>query len=66
MLFLSLCVQCQTKQKVPKKCIVIKPIISRVLNTRCRVYFVDMQTSKDGEFKFILNYHDHQIKFIQY
>jgi len=65
MLFLSLCVQCQTKQKVPKKGIVIKPIISRELNSRCQVDLVDMQTYKDGEFKFILNYQDHLNKFIQ-
>ncbi|XP_022170651.1 KRAB-A domain-containing protein 2-like [Myzus persicae] len=65
MLFLSLCVQCQTKQKVPKKGIVIKPIISRELNFRCQVDLVDMQTCKDGEFKFILNYQDHLPKCIQ-
>ncbi|XP_060873880.1 KRAB-A domain-containing protein 2-like [Metopolophium dirhodum] len=61
----SLCVQCQTKQKVPKKGIVIKPIISRELNSRCQVAFVDMQTCKDGEFKCILNYQDHLTKCIQ-
>lgn len=62
MLFLSVCVQCQTKQKVPKKGIVIKPNISRELNSRCQVVLVDMQTHKDGEFKFILNYQDHLTK----
>lgn len=64
-LFLSLCVQCQTKQKVPKKGIVIKPIISHELNSCCQVDLVDMQTCKDGEFKFILNYQYHLTKFIQ-
>ncbi|XP_050056256.1 KRAB-A domain-containing protein 2-like [Aphis gossypii] len=64
-LFLSLCVQCQRKQKVPKKGIVVKPIISRELNSRCQVDLVDMQTCKDGEYKFILNYQDHLTKFIQ-
>eukprot|EP00102_Acyrthosiphon_pisum_P013080 XP_008182495.1 PREDICTED: KRAB-A domain-containing protein 2-like [Acyrthosiphon pisum] len=61
----GLCVQCQTKQKVPKKGIVVKPIISRELNSRCQVDLVDMQTFKDGEFKFILNYQDHLTKCIQ-
>lgn len=42
-----------------------KPIISRELNSRCQVDLVDMQTCKDGEFKFILNYQDHLTKFIQ-
>jgi len=60
MLFLSLCNQCRTKQKVPKKI-----IICRELNSRCQVDLVDMQTCKDGEFKFILNYQDHLTKFIQ-
>ncbi|KAL4107766.1 hypothetical protein QTP88_018058 [Uroleucon formosanum] len=64
MLFLSLCVQCQTKQNVSKKGIVIKPIISLELNSRCQVDLVDMQTCKDGEFKFIINYQDHLTKFI--
>ena len=41
-LFLKLCIQCQIKQKVPKKGIVIKPIISRELNSRCQVNLVDM------------------------
>ncbi|XP_060836281.1 KRAB-A domain-containing protein 2-like [Rhopalosiphum padi] len=37
----------------------------RELNSRCQVDLVDMQTCKDGEFKFILNYQDHLTKFIQ-
>jgi hypothetical protein len=63
--FLSLCVQFQTKQKIPKKGIVIKPIISPELNFRCQIHLVDMQTCKDSEFKFILNYQDHLTKFFQ-
>lgn len=65
MLFLSLYVQCWTKQKVTKKSILVKPIISHVLHSGCQVDLVDMQTCKDGEFKFILNYQDHLTKFIQ-
>ncbi|XP_025191778.1 KRAB-A domain-containing protein 2-like [Melanaphis sacchari] len=61
----SLCVQCQRKQKVLRKGIVVKPIISHELNSRCQVDLVDMQTCKDGEYKFILNYQDHLTKFIQ-
>ncbi|XP_025198291.1 KRAB-A domain-containing protein 2-like [Melanaphis sacchari] len=65
MLYLSLCIQCQTKQKAPRKGIVVKPIISSELNSRCQIDLVDMQTCKDGEYKFILNYQDHLTKFIQ-
>lgn len=64
-LFLRLCVQCQRKQKFPRKGIVVKPIISHELNSRCQVDLVDMQTCKDSEYKFILNYQDHLIKCIQ-
>ncbi|XP_060845364.1 KRAB-A domain-containing protein 2-like [Rhopalosiphum padi] len=65
MLYLSLCIQCQTKQKAPRKGIVVKPLISSELNSRCQIDLVDMQTCKDGEYKFILNYQDHLTKFIQ-
>lgn len=64
-LYLSLCIQCQTKQKAPRKGIVVKPIISSELNSRCQINLVDMQTCKDGEYKFILNYQDHLTEFIQ-
>jgi len=53
------------ERKSPEKGIVVKPIISRELNSRCQVDLVDMQTCKDGEYKFILNYQDHQTKCIQ-
>uniref|UniRef100_A0A2S2PCC0 KRAB-A domain-containing protein 2 n=1 Tax=Schizaphis graminum TaxID=13262 RepID=A0A2S2PCC0_SCHGA len=65
MLYLSLCIQCQIKQKAPIKGIVVKPIVSSESNLRCQIDLVDMQTCKDGEYKFILNYQDQLRKFIQ-
>lgn len=35
--FLSLCEECQLKRTRPKKSIVVKPILSKELNSRCQV-----------------------------
>lgn len=64
-LYLSLCIQYQTKQTAPRKCIVVKPLISSELNFRCQIDLVDMQICNYEENKFILNYKDHLTKCLQ-
>ena len=44
MLYLSLCVPCFKKSKVPKKVLVIKPNIFTEMNYRAQVYLIDMQS----------------------
>nr|XP_022912037.1 KRAB-A domain-containing protein 2-like [Onthophagus taurus] len=65
MIFLRLCKSCQMKLKSAKKGIVVKPIVSKEMNSRCQVDLIDMQTNPDGNFKFILVYQDHLTKFVQ-
>ncbi|CAG5024424.1 unnamed protein product [Parnassius apollo] len=64
-LYLHLCKPCQMKQKSLRKGLVVKPILCDEMNSRCQVDLIDMQTSPDGNFKFILVYQDHLTKFIQ-
>jgi hypothetical protein len=42
MLYLNLCKQCQTKHSAPKKGIVVKPMVSSELNSRCQVDLIDL------------------------
>ncbi len=65
MAFLDLCENCQMKKKKPKKGLVVKPILSQHLNSRCQVDLIDWQTLPAGEYKFIFVYQDHLTKFIQ-
>ncbi|XP_055924454.1 KRAB-A domain-containing protein 2-like [Argiope bruennichi] len=65
MLYLNLCKQCQMKHSAPKKGIVVKPMISSELNSRCQVDLIDLQSNSDGEYKFIMVYQDHLTKFVQ-
>jgi hypothetical protein len=65
MIYLNLCEPCQKKQSVPRKGLVVKPIKSSELNSRCQVDLIDMQSQADGDFKFIMVYQDHLTKFIQ-
>ncbi|GFU77811.1 KRAB-A domain-containing protein 2 [Trichonephila clavipes] len=53
------------KHSAPKKGIVVKPMISSELNSRCEVDLIDLQSNRDGEYKFILVYQDHLTKFVQ-
>lgn len=62
-LYLSLCQQCQLKKKVPKRGLVVEPILSSAMNSRCQVDLIDMQCEPDGEYRFIMNYQDHLTKF---
>ncbi|XP_022177881.1 KRAB-A domain-containing protein 2-like [Myzus persicae] len=63
-LYLQLCEICNKKHAHPKKGLVIKPILSKTFNSRAQVDLIDMQSNKDGNFKFILVYQDHFTKFV--
>lgn len=62
-LFLSLCEQCQLKKKIPKHGLVVQPILSDYMNSRCQVDLIDMQSEPDKDYRFIMNYQDHLTKF---
>ncbi|XP_057654773.1 KRAB-A domain-containing protein 2-like [Diorhabda carinulata] len=65
MLYLNLCKQCQMKYSAPKKGIVVKPMVSSELNSRCQVDLIDLQSNRDGEYKFIMVYQHHLTKFVR-
>lgn len=44
--------------------LVIKPITSNDFNERGQVDLIDFQSVPDGNYKWILNYQDHNTKFI--
>jgi hypothetical protein len=62
-IYLSLCEQCQGKKKMKKKGLVVAPILSNHMNSRCQIDLIDMQTEPDRDYRFILNYQDHLTKF---
>ncbi|XP_008186921.1 KRAB-A domain-containing protein 2-like [Acyrthosiphon pisum] len=73
MIFLNLCDHCQKKSSTIKKGLVVKPILSSELNSRCQVDLIDMQAQPDGDYKFIMVYQDHLtkkwsegLKFVQF
>lgn len=61
--YLLLCQQCQLKKKVKRKGLVVRPILTSEMNSRCQVDLIDMQSELDEDFRFILNYQDHLTKF---
>lgn len=64
MIYLNLCEPCQKKFSHPRKGLVVKPMIFNAINARGQVDLIDMQTCRDGEFKFIMVYQDHLSKFV--
>lgn len=52
--YLGLCEECQKKKSKTSKHIVVKPIISNDMNSRCQMDLIDMQSQPDGEYRFIL------------
>ena len=63
-LFKSLCVECHRKRKRPTtKGTVVRPIVSKDFNSRGQVDLIDMQSMKQGEFRWIMVYQDHLTKF---
>ena len=63
MLYLRLCVPCLKKSKVPKKGLVIKPVIFSEMNSRAQVDLIDLQSQPDGDLRWILVYQDLLTKF---
>jgi len=64
MLYLNLCISCHNKGNTAKIGLVVKPITSNELNSRCQVHLIDMQAQPDGNYTFILVYQDHLTKFV--
>lgn len=63
--YLELCLICKKKKAHSKKGTVVKPLVFKEINQRdFQVDLIDMQTSQDGEYKFILNYQEHLTKFV--
>ncbi|XP_008189275.1 KRAB-A domain-containing protein 2-like, partial [Acyrthosiphon pisum] len=54
----------ERKGKTVKKGLVVKPIISSEMNSRCQVDLIDMQAQPDGNYRFILVYQDHLTKYV--
>ena len=65
MIYLNLCIPCLKKSKVPKKGLVVKPMVFSEMNSREQVYLIDKQSQADGENKWIFVYQDHLTKFVQ-
>ncbi|GFX86163.1 KRAB-A domain-containing protein 2 [Trichonephila clavipes] len=63
MLYLNLRKQYQMKYSAPKKGIVGKPVTSSELNSKCQVDLIDLQSNRNGKYKFIMVYQDHLTKF---
>ena len=65
MIYLNLCETCQKKSSMKKKGLVIRPMISNEMNSRCQIDLIDMQSQADKDYKFIFVYQDHLTKFVQ-
>ena len=64
-LFKSYCLVCQEKRKRPKtKGVVVKPNLSSEFNSRGQVDLIDMQSSQQGQIKWIMVYQCHLTKFV--
>jgi len=61
-LYLALCEQCQSKKMTPKRGLVVRPILSHYMNSRCQVDLIDIQSERDGYYRFIMDYQDHSTK----
>uniref|UniRef100_A0A2A4K8V1 Integrase catalytic domain-containing protein n=1 Tax=Heliothis virescens TaxID=7102 RepID=A0A2A4K8V1_HELVI len=61
-IFLNMCRTCLSKKSFPKTGIV-KPLISDDFNRRGQIDLIDLQTTPDQEFKWLLQYQDHLTKF---
>ena len=64
-LFKSYCAVCQQKTKRPvTKGVVVKPILSKDFGSRSQVDLIDMQSSPQAQFKWIMVYQCHLTKFV--
>ncbi|XP_076042016.1 uncharacterized protein LOC143025919 [Oratosquilla oratoria] len=63
-IYKSLCIECQRKRKRPTtKGTVVRPILTKNFGSRSQVDLVDMQSMKQGNYKWIMVYQDHLTKF---
>ena len=58
-LYVNLCESCNMKKSKIRKSLVVRPILSSEMNSRCQVDLIDLQSQPDNDFKFIMNYQDH-------
>ena len=65
MIYLNLCIPRLKKSKVPKKGLVVKPMVFSEMNSRAQVDLIDMQSQADGENRWIFVYQNHLTKFVQ-
>lgn len=62
--FIEQCERCTEKtKKVYSTGIVVRPIISKDLNSRAQIDLIDYQSLPDGQYKFILHYKEHLTKY---
>lgn len=62
-IYLELCPTCLLKKRVKKRGLTVKPMVFQELNDRWQIDLIDMQSSPDGEYRFIFNCQDHLTKF---
>jgi len=62
--YLKMCETCQKKHSMPKKGLIVKPILHNEMNSRCQIDLIDMQSNPDNGFKYIMVYQDHLTKFV--
>ena len=51
------------EKKTPKRGLVVRPILSHYMNSRCQVDLTAMQSEPDGYYRFIMSYQDHLTMF---
>jgi len=54
-IYIKMCGDCELKKARVRKSLVVKPITEKNYNDRMQADLIDLQTTKDGEFKYILN-----------
>ncbi|KAK3929775.1 KRAB-A domain-containing protein 2 [Frankliniella fusca] len=62
--FKNHCEQCLSTEPTQRRGVTVRPIVQKEMNARVQIDLIDMQTSPDGEFRFILVVQDHLTKFI--
>ena len=63
MAYLACCEPCSNKRGKSKKGLVVKPILSKEALSRMQVDYIDLQSTPDGTYKFLLHLQDHLTKF---
>jgi hypothetical protein len=63
-IFTSTCPVCVKRDNRKKPVAGIKPIVTRGMGVRGQVDLIDYQSMPNGDFKYLLNYLDHGVKFL--